>query len=268
MEIIKNREIQNFINMCWDAWQQGWHESNGGNASHRLTYETVKEIEYCFNKNKEYFLDVSVPNIANEYFLITGSGCQFRNIKRYTDEVIGIIKINEIGTGYQLLWGLTGDANPTMETATHLLTHNTVISRRNRSLLHSHPIAINSLTFLLDQDSREYSRILWAMITECSIVFPEGIEIIDWMVCGSNEIGIASSKKMEHCNVVLWPHHGIFVTAENCDLTFGLLHTIEKAASIYLNVIQSGDIKNAIGINEVELLANEFDFEFDRRIYE
>lgn len=268
MKLLENREIKDFINMCWDAWDQGWHESNGGNASHRLTTETVKIISEQFNKNRDYNLDVNVPNIANEYFLITGSGCQFRNIKRYPEEVLGIIKINETGTGYKLVWGLTAGANPTMETATHLLTHNVGKLRGNRSLLHSHPIATNALTFLLKQDSKEYTKILWSMITECSIVFPEGVEVIDWMVCGSDEIGIASSVKMENCNVVIWPHHGIFATAESCDLAFGLLHTIEKAASIYLNVIQAGKIKNSIGLEQVEQLAEVFQFEFDRRIYE
>lgn len=268
MELLQNREVKDFINMCWDAWDQGWHESNGGNASHRLTNETVEDISVNFNKNKDYKLDVNVPNIANEYFLITGSGCQFRNIKRYPEEVLGVIRINPEGTGYKLLWGLTSGANPTMETATHLLTHNVSKLRGNRSLLHSHPIAINALTFLLEQDSKLYTKVLWSMITECSIVFPEGVEIIDWMVCGSDEIGIASSKKMEHCNVVIWPHHGIFATAETCDLAFGLLHTIEKAANIYLKVLQVGKVENCIGIKEVEQLADVFKFDFDRGVYE
>lgn len=268
MEILKNREVENFINMCWDAWEQGWHESNGGNASHRLTSETVDEIKSGFNKSKRYDLDVAVPNIANEYFLITGSGCQFRNIKRYSSEVIGIIQINEYGTGYCLVWGLTAGANPTMETVTHLLTHNVSCKRGKRSLLHSHPVAINSLTFLLEQDSKLYTKVLWSMITECSIVFPEGVEIIDWMVCGSTEIGLKSSEKMKNCNVVIWPHHGIFATAENCDLAFGLLHTIEKAAMLYLNIMQAGEVKNTIGLNEVEQLADVFEFKFDRSIYE
>lgn len=268
MGLLDNREVESFINMCWDSWEQGWHESNGGNASHRLTSETVEQISSFFNQEKEYILDVSVSNIADEYFLITGSGCQFRNIKRYPSEVIGIIQINSEGSGYKLVWGLTAGANPTMETTTHLLTHNASCKRGNRSLLHSHPIALNSLTFLLEQDSKVYTKILWSMITECSIVFPEGVEIIDWMVCGSDQIGIASSEKMKKCNVVIWPHHGIFAIGENCDLAFGLLHTLEKSAAIYLNVIQAGKVKNSIGLQEVEQLATAFSFNFDRSIYE
>ncbi|MFV0498837.1 MAG: rhamnulose-1-phosphate aldolase [Bacilli bacterium] len=268
MEVLKNREIESFINMCDDAWKLGWHESNGGNASHRLTAETVENIKENFKQIRSYELGVEVPNIANEYFLITGSGCQFRNMRRYPEEVFGIIQINSDGTGYDLVWGLTAGANPTMETSTHLLTHNVGKLRGNRSLLHSHPIAINSLTFLLEPESSVYTKILWAMITECSVVFPEGVEIIDWMVCGSDEIGIESSKKMEACNVVIWPHHGIFATAESCDHAIGLIHTIEKAATMYLNVISAGKMKNSIGLDEVTALSEAFGFDFDKSIYE
>ncbi len=268
MEILKVREIEQFINMCDDAYLQGWHESNGGNASHRLSTATVKQISPEFDKQKHYNLEITVSNLSGEYFLITGSTMQLRNIKRYPDEVFGIIKIDDDGCGYTLVWGLSSGANPTMETATHLLTHNVSKKRGNRSLLHSHPIAINSLTFLLKQDSALYTKILWSMITECSIVFPEGVAIIDWMVCGDDEIGIASAKQMEACNVVIWPHHGIFATAPSCDLAFGLLHTIEKSAQLYLNVLHAGGEQQAIGYKQVKALSERFNFEFDQSIYE
>lgn len=268
MEVLNNREVQSFIDMCNDAYLQGWHESNGGNASHRLTAETVELIKSEFNKQKEYSLGVKVENLAGEYFLVTGSGQQMRNITRYPREVFGIIQINQSGTGYNLVWGLDGGANPTMETATHLLTHNTSKARGNRTLLHSHPIALNSLTFLLPQDSKVYTKILWSMITECSVVFPEGVEIIDWMVCGSDQIGLASAEKMETSNVVIWPHHGIFATAETPDLAFGLLHTIEKASDIYLRVLQAGGVKQSIGYQEVQQLSESFGFDFDKTIFE
>lgn len=267
-KVLENREIKDFINMCNDAWLLGWHESNGGNASHRLNSETVKAIKTEFNKKIEYELNVNVENLAGEFFLITGSGQQMRNITRYPEEVFGIIEINESGTGYHLVWGLEAGANPTMETATHLLTHNVGKERGNRSLLHSHPIAINSLTFLLKQDSDVYTKALWSVITECSVVFPEGVAIIDWMVCGSDEIGIASSKEMEKCNVVIWPHHGIFATAPSPDLAFGLLHTIEKASAIYLNTLQCGGQVQSIGKNEVESLSQKFGFEYNSKVFE
>ncbi len=268
IEIIETREIHDFINMCKDAYDQGWHESNGGNASHRLTTQTVEKIKDRFNRGDHYEMTIDARNVGGEYFIITGSGQQMRNVKRYPTEVIGIIRIDDDGKGYTLVWGLTSGANPTMETATHLLTHNVSKVRGNRTLLHSHPIAINTLTFLLKQDSKVYTRALWSMITECSVVFPEGVSVIDWMVCGSDEIGIASAREMEKCNVVIWPHHGIFAISETPDLAFGLLHTIEKAAGLYLNALQAGGIKQSIGHAEVEALSQKFGFEYDQSIFE
>ena len=31
--------VKGFVRLCNDGWEQGWHERNGGNATHRLTPE-------------------------------------------------------------------------------------------------------------------------------------------------------------------------------------------------------------------------------------
>lgn len=59
------------------------------------------------------------------------------------------------------------------------------------------------------------------------------------MVPGSTEIAIATSKLMKKYDAVIWAHHGMFASGPDFDITFGLMHTIEKAAEIYLNVLQS-----------------------------
>ena len=44
---------------------------------------------------------------------------------------------------------------------------------------------------------------------------------------------MATLKKYD---VTVWAHHGIFCSGENFDLTFGLAHTVEKSAEIYMKV--------------------------------
>lgn len=41
----------------------------------------------------------------------------------------------------------------------------------------------------------------------------------------------------EKYDVIIWAHHGIFCSGEDFDNTFGLMHTIEKAAAILLKVL-------------------------------
>lgn len=249
MEVLKAREIQEFLYMCEDVYQQGGNESNGVNASHRLTVETVEEIKRNFKTRRHYELDITVDNLKDEYLIITGSGQQIRNIFRYPKEVVGIIKIGEDGTSYDLVWGLERGANPTKELATHLHIHNVSKTCNNRSLLYSHPIAVNSLTIALEQDSKEYAKVL-DLMTDCSIVFPEGIETIDWLVCESDQIEQISAEKLEHCNVLINPYHGTFVIAETHDLAFELLRTIEKVATQYLKVMKVGGVNSIIGLEE------------------
>ena len=42
---------------------------------------------------------------------------------------------------------------------------------------------------------------------------------------------------MEKYNAVIWAHHGMFCSGEDFDLTFGLMHTIEKSAEILIKVL-------------------------------
>ena len=54
------------------------------------------------------------------------------------------------------------------------------------------------------------------------------------MVCGTNEIGIATAEKMKSFRLVVWTNHGIYGTGKNMDEAFGLIETVEKTAQIYM----------------------------------
>lgn len=42
---------------------------------------------------------------------------------------------------------------------------------------------------------------------------------------------------MRQYDAVIWAHHGMFVSGEDFDGTFGLMHTIEKSAEILMKVL-------------------------------
>lgn len=103
--------VQNFMKMTNDAWLKGWHERNGGNISYRLTSENVESIKNIIDENRDYSpIGVTVKNLANEYFLVTGSGKFIRNVAVDLEANVGIVKIDEKGENYKVVWGLVNGA--------------------------------------------------------------------------------------------------------------------------------------------------------------
>ena len=102
------------------------------------------------------------------------------------------------------------------------------------------------------------------MATECPVVFPRGIGVLPWMVCGGRDIAVATSELMKKYDVAIWAHHGMFCTGEDFDLTFGLFHTVEKAAEILVKVRSMTDKKRqTIQPDEFRALAKDFGLDID-----
>lgn len=259
--------LDDFIRMCYDGFLQGWHERNGGNLSYRMTDEDVKAVESKFCRNgRHYDMPFSVPELAGSYFTVTGSGKYMRNVPLAPEKNIGIIRIDSKGSGYDILWGLEDGAKPTSEIPTHLMNHLERMKATNgscRVIYHSHPANITALTYTIEPDARTYSRILWQSETECAVVFPEGVGVVDWMVPGSIDIGIETAKLISSYRAVIWTFHGIFGSGNDFDETFGLIHTIEKAAEIYLKAKSAGIVRT-ITDDELGRLADAFGVQLNK----
>ena len=240
MRILDTKFVRGFIKMADDGFQQGWHERNGGNLSYRLKPEEVEGIKTRLSDSGEWTpIGVSVPGLAGEYFLVTGSGKYFRNIIVYPEACIAIIELDDKGENYRLRWGLVEGGVPTSELPSHLMNHEVkkrVTDGRHRVIYHAHTTNIIALTFILPLDDVIFTRELWEAATECPVVFPQGVGVVDWMVPGGRDIAVATSKLMEQYDVAVWAHHGMFCSGEDFDLTFGLLHTVEKSAEILIKI--------------------------------
>lgn len=240
MRILDTKFVRGFIKMADDGFQQGWHERNGGNLSYRLKTEEVEGIRPRLNDHGTWMpIGASVPGLAGEFFLVTGSGKYFRNISVDPEACIAIIELDEKGENYRIRWGLVEGGLPTSELPSHLMNHEVkkrVTNGKHRVIYHAHTTNIIALTFLLPLEDKIFTRELWEAATECPVVFPQGVGVVDWMVPGGKEIAVATSKLMEQYDVAIWAHHGMFCSGEDFDLTFGLLHTVEKSAEILIKV--------------------------------
>lgn len=240
MRILDTKFVRGFIKMADDGFQQGWHERNGGNLSYRLKPEEVEGIRTRLNDGGTWTpIGASVPGLAGEFFLVTGSGKYFRNIIVDPEACIAIIELDDKGENYRLRWGLVEGGVPTSELPSHLMNHEVkkrMTNGKHRVIYHAHTTNIIALTFILPLRDDVFTRELWEAATECPVVFPQGVGVVDWMVPGGQEIAIATSKLMEQYDVAIWAHHGMFCSGEDFDLTFGLLHTVEKSAEILIKV--------------------------------
>ncbi|MEF2965719.1 rhamnulose-1-phosphate aldolase [Paenibacillus sp. M1] len=251
--------IQEMAEITHHMWSLGWDELNGGNISYLLDEDEV--VKYINNKNPLRTIPLTFPvtELAGKYFIVTGSGKYFRNVIKDPEANLGVLRVSDNGESVEILWGLRDGAVPTSELASHFMSHMERLKAdpSHRIVLHTHATNVIAMTFTHDLDELKFTKTLWQMCTECLVVFPDGIGVIPWMVPGSNEIGRATAGKMKDYRVVVWPHHGIFVTGATMDATFGLVETIEKAAIVY-NLIGGREMKQKITDQELTELAKAF----------
>jgi rhamnulose-1-phosphate aldolase len=255
--------VKAYIRMCNDGWLQGWHERNGGNLTYRMTDSEVDECRDFFSYDKPWVsLGVTAQNLAGEFFIATGSGKYFRNVILAPQDNICIAQISENGDAYRVVWGLEKGGRPTSEFPSHLMNHSvrkTATGGNCRVIYHAHTPGLIALTYVLPLTDRDFTRALWQSATECPVVFPGGVGVVQWMVPGGADIAMATSRLMKKYDAAVWAHHGLFCSGPDFDTTFGLMHTIEKAADIYVRVLSCGHgIRQTISDDNLRAIAKEF----------
>jgi rhamnulose-1-phosphate aldolase len=134
------------------------------------------------------------------------------------------------------------------------------VDPENRVVMHCHPTNLLAMTYVHELDEAAISHTLWEMSTECIVVFPDGVGVLPWMLCGTDKIGYATAEKMKEFRLVLWALHGIYGAGKTLDETFGLIETAEKAAQIY-NIIGSRPIRTTLSEDNMKELIDLFAIE-------
>ena len=218
------------IRTVTNMYAHGWDERNGGNVSLMLDENEVAEYLDIANVLRVIPTGFTAPELQGRYFLVTGTGKYFKNVQYAPDVNLGIVRLNEQGEVAELLWGYTDGGQFTSEFPAHMMSH---VAR-------------------LSVDPT-----LWQMCTECIVVFPEGVNVLPWMLCGTNEIGEATAEKMQTARLVVWSQHGIYGAGKDLDETFGLIETAEKAAEIYMKIAHLPRL-NTITDEQMHLLEKRF----------
>ena len=237
-DILNASFMVEFVRTIENMYVHGWDERNGGNVSMMLSEEDVAE-----------YLDLSAPlrtletgfraeSLEGKYFLVTGTGKYFKNVKYAPQINLGIVRLVKGGEEAQLLWGFEDGGRFTSEFPAHMMSHaaRLKVDPDNRIIMHCHPANLLAMTYVHPLDEKQFTRTLWQMCTECVVVFPDGVNVLPWMLCGTNEIGLATAEKMQTARLTVWAQHGIYGAGKDLDETFGLIETAEKAAEIYMKI--------------------------------
>jgi len=248
----------------------GWTEANGGNISLRLKSEFLEEVSKFHPKTEWISLNGSVPGLAQDFFLVSGTGRFLRNISLFPEKNVGVIELDENGENYRICWGFEGDGQPTSEIFAHLLTHEIrkqVSNGREHAVIHTHTPNLIALTYHKNYTTAELTELLWTYHVECVVVFPEGVCMLPWMMAGSFYIGKKTAEAMAKHRMVLWQHHGIFASGRNLDESFGLIHTAEKSADIFRKVTQMGGTASKPNLDRLKMIAENFNKKLNPDIY-
>ena len=219
-----------------NMYRLGWDERNGGNISYLLDTEEVAEYLDLNHVIRTIPIGFDATVLAGKIFIVTGSGKYFKNVEFDPALNLGIVRIAEDGTTAELLWGFSDGGRFTSEMPAHLMSHIARLSvdPENRVVMHTHPTYTLAMNYVHELNEKTFTHSLWEMCTECIVVFPDGIGILPWMLCGINEIGEATAEKMKEFRIVIWGMHGIYGVGKTLDEAFGLIETVEKAAQIYM----------------------------------
>lgn len=264
---MKNILTAPFIKEMCDAaanmYRLGWDERNGGNISVMLDETQAGEYLDLGNVLRTIPTGFEAKPLAGKLFLVTGTGKYFKNVKGDPETNLGIIRIGRDGKTAELLWGYKDGGRFTSELPAHLMSHMSRLSvdPENRIIMHSHPTYTLAMNYVHELDEKKLTHTLWEMCTECIVVFPDGIGVLPWMPCGTNEIGVATAEKMKEYRLVVWGMHGIYGAGKTMDEAFGLIETVEKAAQIYMLTAHLPRV-NTIKDNELQALAELFGVEY------
>ena len=247
------------IRTATNMYAHGWDERNGGNISLLLDEAEVREHLTFPAIVRTIPTGFEAPELDGKIFLVTGTGKYFKNVQYDPARNLGIVRLANNGTEAEVLWGFSDGGRFTSEFPAHMMSHVAwlAVDPANRVVMHCHPTNLLAMTYVHDLDERAFTRTLWQMCTECIVVFPDGVNVLPWMLCGTNEIGVATAEKMATARLVVWAQHGIYGAGRDLDETFGLIETAEKAAEIYMKIAHLPRV-NTITDEQMHLLEARF----------
>lgn len=244
-------------------WEKGWAERNAGNISVNINHLIENDFENL-NNFPVFKLSEIYPQLANQFFLVTGTGKRMRDLAKSPLKNTLIIRLSEKGESYYLISKNKENEPgfmPTSELPTHLAIHQQIIKQggHEKVILHAHALELIALTHSPDVKTKDdLNKIIWGMHPETMTFIPKGVGFVPYSVPGSVEIAKKTLQEFKDHDVVLWEKHGVFAIGNDVFETFDNIDIVSKSAKIWFMCKQAGFNPEGLTEKQLEVLKETF----------
>ncbi len=240
-------------------WNKGWAEANAGNLSIDITENFIfSDKKKDIPKTDIMLRQEGYTNLGNRIFLITGSGCRFRDIAEHPESGMCIVLISQDGSAYGIseAYGFNKDIRPTSELSTHLLLHDYFrkTGLKDKVVIHTHPtelVALSQIKRLWNE--KLLNSKLHGMLPEVKVLIPKGAGLVDYALPGSEKLAESTLEKaIKSHKVIIWQKHGCLAVSDTPFGAFDIIDILNKGAQVLLACLNAGETPE--GLNETELM--------------
>jgi rhamnulose-1-phosphate aldolase len=243
-------------------------EAGAGNISVYVGWDWDDAVLTArFPVTEEIALPLPAPALAGRIVLSTGSGRRLRQIAADPEAAVGAVRVHEGGTTATLF---TSERRAferlTSEFNSHLAVHQDQVARRGidfQAVVHAQPPHLTYLSHIpAYRDTRAMNAAILRWEPESIVSLSQGIEVLDFMIPGSDGMQAANVVGLRQAEIVLWSKHG---TMSRSDLS--VLRAVDRmeyaetgARYEYMDLV-AGRQAEGLTREEITSVAREFDID-------
>ena len=214
-------------------------------------------------------LPLPAPALAGRTVLVTGSGCRLRDVAASPEANVSAFVVDDGGaTGTWYTHPQRAYERPTSEFNSHLAVHNDQVERRGagfQAVIHAQPPYLVQLSHVRDlRSTKAFNRRILRWEPETIVQIPAGIEVLDFMVPGSQELMESNVRALRDHVIVLWSKHGIMVRSDDSPLAaVDKVEYAETGAMYEVRDMMAGGLGEGVTDAELRAVVEAFDVPTD-----
>ncbi|HEY0186836.1 MAG TPA: class II aldolase/adducin family protein [Cellulomonas sp.] len=218
-----------------------------------------------FPLSEEITLPLPAPALAGHVVLATGSGRRLRQIAADPEAAVGAVRVHEGGrtatlhtSARRLFAKLTSEFN------SHLAVHQDQVAGRGidfQAVVHAQPPHLTYLSHIpAYRDTAAMNAAILRWEPESIVSLSQGIEVLEFMIPGSDELQAANVAGLREREIVLWSKHG---TMSRSDLSVlravDRVEYAETGAKYEYMDLAAGRLAEGLTREQITSVAREFD---------
>ena len=214
-------------------------------------------------------LPLPAPALAGRTVLVTGSGCRLRDVAGAPEANVSAFVVDDGGaTGTWYTHPQRAYERPTSEFNSHLAVHNDQVERRGvgfQAVIHAQPPYLVQLSHVRDlRSTKAFNRRILRWEPETIVQIPAGIEVLDFMVPGSQTLRESNVRALRDHVIVLWSKHGIMVRSDDSPLAaVDKVEYAETGAMYEVRDMMAGGLGEGVSDAELHAVVEAFDVPTD-----